>query len=383
MFFADTADQLPSAPQPPANGYDEAVSGDSSDNPNAPLALDLAEGTTRLSATTGGGDQEYVTVTVPDGFQLASINVEAYSPNDVAFQGVQEGATFTEPLDNSADVSELLGYTLFGASAEGTDILDNIGNGSNGANFGGQGFEGPLPAGTYTFALQQLGADSDYTLAFNVAEAAVVENSAPVAADDSYTVITAPGVEDPTFEVPTELTVDVAAGVLANDSDTDGDDLTVAIATDPTNGNVALNADGSFTYTPTNGFVADGPDSFSYTVSDGNGGSDNPESRAFAVAGGDKIGDGGDALGLGDEDHLTEYDDPEGGQDGGPQVDGEKTQTGLGGATDAAVEGPGGAVNGEGKGVGVGIIDEAATLGSAPVPVVGDQEEGNEVGKRT
>ena len=277
VLFADTADQLPSAPQPPANGYDEAVSGDISDNPNAPLALDLAEGTTRLSATTGGGDQEYVTVTVPDGFQLASINVEAYSPNDVAFIGVQEGATFTEPLDNSADVSELLGYTLFGASAEGTDILDNIGNGSNGANFGGQGFEGPLPAGTYTFALQQLGADSDYTLAFNVAEAAVVENSAPVAADDSYTVITAPGVEDPTFEVPTELTVDVAAGVLANDSDADGDDLTVAIATDPTNGNVALNADGSFTYTPTNGFVADGPDSFSYTVSDGNGGSDTGE----------------------------------------------------------------------------------------------------------
>ncbi|MEL7330658.1 MAG: pre-peptidase C-terminal domain-containing protein [Cyanobacteria bacterium J06560_2] len=284
VLFADTADQLPSAPPPPANGYDEAVSGDISDDPNAPLALDLAEGTTRLSATTGGGDQEYVTVTVPDGFQLESINLDSFSPNDVAFVAVQEGATFTEPLDNSADVSELLGYTLFGPSAVGTDILDNIGNGSNGANFGGQGFEGPLSAGTYTFALQQLGEDSDYTLAFNVTAATVVENSAPVAADDSYTVIIAPGVEDPNFEVPTELTVDVAEGLLANDSDADGDDLTVAIAADPTDGTVALNADGSFTYTPTDGFSTVDQDSFTYTVSDGNGGSDTGSVVIEAVA---------------------------------------------------------------------------------------------------
>ena len=274
VLFADTESQLPGAPEPPTNGYDEAVSGDISDNPNAPLTLDLSEGTTRLSATTGGGDQEYVTVTVPEGSQLDSIDLESYSPNDVAFIGVQEGSTFTEPLDNSADTSQCLGYTLFGASAEGTDILDNIGNGSNGASFGGQGFDGPLPAGTYTFAIQQLGADSDYTLAFNVGEATVVENTAPVATDDSYIVVTAPGVEDPNFVVPTELTVDSAEGVLANDTDVDGDNLTVAIATDPTDGTVALNGDGSFTYTPTNGFISGESDSFTYTVSDGNGGSD-------------------------------------------------------------------------------------------------------------
>ena len=168
VLFADTEDQLPGAPPPPpqpTNGYSEAVSGDISDDPSNPLTLDLAEGagTTRLSATTGGGDQEYVTVTIPEGFQLDSIDLESFSPNDVAFIGVQEGTTFTEPLDNSADTSEFLGYTLFGTSAVGTDILDNIGNGSNGANFEGQGFEGPLPAGTYTFAIQQLGADSNNT----------------------------------------------------------------------------------------------------------------------------------------------------------------------------------------------------------------------------
>ncbi|MEL7334433.1 MAG: Ig-like domain-containing protein, partial [Cyanobacteria bacterium J06560_2] len=284
ILFADTADQLPGGPPPTASGYDEAVDGDISSDPNNPLVLSLTEGTTRLTASTGDGDQEYVTVTVPEGFELSSLLVEAYTPNDVAFIGVQEGDVFTQPLDNSADTSEFLGYTLFGTSAVGTDILDNIGNGSNGADFGGQGFEGPLPAGTYTFALQQLSPNSDYTLAFNMTEATAVENSAPVATDDSYTVITAPGIDDPTFEVPTELTVDVAEGVLANDSDGDGDDLTVAIATDPADGTVALNTDGSFTYTPTDGFGTVDQDSFTYTVSDGNGGEDTGTVAIEAVA---------------------------------------------------------------------------------------------------
>ncbi|NEP60781.1 MAG: hypothetical protein F6K31_27965, partial [Symploca sp. SIO2G7] len=169
VLFADDVSQLPGAPTPPAptNDYDEAVDGDISGNPSAPLDLALSEGTTRLSATTGGGDQEYVTVTVPDGFQLEYLTLESYSAGgDVAFIGVQEGSTFTEPLDNSADTSNLLGYALFGGSQAGTDILDNIGNGA-----GAIGFDDPLSAGTYTFALQQLGAASDYTLAFNVAEA--------------------------------------------------------------------------------------------------------------------------------------------------------------------------------------------------------------------
>ncbi|MEO0834904.1 MAG: hypothetical protein AAFY16_02715, partial [Cyanobacteria bacterium J06642_3] len=74
---------------------------------------------------------------------------------------------FTEPLDDSADTSNLLGYTLFGNPRQvGTDILDEIGNGQ-----GAIGFEGALPSGVYTFALQQLDISSDYILEFNVSEA--------------------------------------------------------------------------------------------------------------------------------------------------------------------------------------------------------------------
>lgn len=83
-----------------------------------------------------------------------------------------------------------------------------------------------------------------------------VTNAVPVATADSYS-ITAGEV----------LTVDAATGVLANDSDAEGDPLTATLATDVSNGMLDLDPDGSFTYTPDLGFS--GTDEFTYTVSDG------------------------------------------------------------------------------------------------------------------
>jgi hypothetical protein len=62
----------------------------------------------------------------------------------------------------------------------------------------------------------------------------------------------------------------VRIAVLANDSDPDGDRLTVISATAPARGMVVINADGTVTYTPSARF--DGTDTFGYTVSDGRGG---------------------------------------------------------------------------------------------------------------
>ena len=81
-------------------------------------------------------------------------------------------------------------------------------------------------------------------------------NEAPVAVDDTAT----------TSE-NTAVTVDV----LNNDSDPDGDALTVGSVTQGTHGSVINNGD-DVTYTPDSGFS--GTDSFTYTVSDGNGGTD-------------------------------------------------------------------------------------------------------------
>ena len=46
----------------------------------------------------------------------------------------------------------------------------------------------------------------------------------------------------------TPLMIDAAAGLLANDSDPDGDPLQATMATGPTNGTLTLSADGSISY---------------------------------------------------------------------------------------------------------------------------------------
>jgi VCBS repeat-containing protein len=80
-------------------------------------------------------------------------------------------------------------------------------------------------------------------------------NDAPVAANDSYAT---------TQDTPLIV---AAPGVLGNDADAEGGPLTAVLATDPVNGTVSLDADGSFTYTPSPGFA--GSDSFAYRASDG------------------------------------------------------------------------------------------------------------------
>lgn len=80
-------------------------------------------------------------------------------------------------------------------------------------------------------------------------------NNGPVANDDSVT---------------TTEQAEVVINVLANDSDPDGDELTVtSIDSGPANGTAVINADGSISYTPNAGFI--GTDTFDYTITDSNG----------------------------------------------------------------------------------------------------------------
>lgn len=63
-----------------------------------------------------------------------------------------------------------------------------------------------------------------------------------------------------------------AADLLANDSDADGDNLTITGVSDGAHGTVVDNGDGSVTYMPNPDFF--GIDSFDYIISDGRGGTD-------------------------------------------------------------------------------------------------------------
>jgi hypothetical protein len=80
-------------------------------------------------------------------------------------------------------------------------------------------------------------------------------NVAPVAENDFYST-----------EEETSLIV-VSPGVLANDTDPNGDSLTALLEDDAANGTVTLNADGSFSYTPDPEF--NGVDLFTYHANDG------------------------------------------------------------------------------------------------------------------
>jgi lysophospholipase L1-like esterase len=92
--------------------------------------------------------------------------------------------------------------------------------------------------------------DGDHSL-----NAVYGSNNAPVAVADAYST-----------SRNTQLVVP-AIGVLTNDTDPDGSLLTAVLNTPPANGTLALNANGSFTYTPTSGYL--GADSFTYRANDG------------------------------------------------------------------------------------------------------------------
>ncbi|MDF1752926.1 MAG: Ig-like domain-containing protein [Verrucomicrobiales bacterium] len=111
------------------------------------------------------------------------------------------------------------------------------------------------------------------------------ENDAPTSNPGS-----GPGVYDDTISV-NEEDASVSGNVLSNDSDPDGDALTVSAVNDVsgnvgtsvagTYGNIALNSDGSYTYSPTTANAAVQAlgvgetliETFTYTANDGNGGS--------------------------------------------------------------------------------------------------------------
>ncbi len=93
----------------------------------------------------------------------------------------------------------------------------------------------------------------DLVLTVGSAEQLVPE--APVAADDNYVT-----------DLDTPLSVDAMFGVLANDSDLNGDVLESFLVDDVLNGSLTLNVDGSFDYIPDPGFI--GSDSFTYRASD-------------------------------------------------------------------------------------------------------------------
>jgi hypothetical protein len=124
-----------------------------------------------------------------------------------------------------------------------------------------------------------LGADGSFTyspepgfqgvdgFAYQPADDWVLGNSASVTIEVGSPPVAPVAVEDVyTAEENVKLVVP-APGVLANDSDANGDQLYAAIATWPSNGDAVLGEDGALTYWPDPGFA--GQDTFTYRAVDG------------------------------------------------------------------------------------------------------------------
>jgi large repetitive protein len=116
--------------------------------------------------------------------------------------------------------------------------------------------------GNYTISVDLTDEDGTFTSAGS--KAVVVTsagmNTAPDAVDDAYS-----------FH-GTQMTVAALAGLLANDTDADGDTFEVDSIAYLGAGSLVVAADGAFTWTPSTGFV--GTETFTYTIRDVYGATD-------------------------------------------------------------------------------------------------------------
>jgi VCBS repeat-containing protein len=180
---------------------------------------------------------------------ITSVNDAPVAANDVYATNEDTALTIGAPglLSNDSDVDgDPLTAVLVSGPANGTLALNSNGSFTYtpNANFHG--------ADSFTYRAR------DGTTNSNLATVQITVNSvndAPIAANDSYSLA-----EDGSLSVP-------AAGVLANDSDADGDALSASLVSGPSHGTLTFNPDGSFVYTPSANY--NGSDSFTYVANDG------------------------------------------------------------------------------------------------------------------
>jgi len=206
------------------------------------------------AANYGGSDS--FTYTVSDGnggSATGTVTITVTSVNDAPVANA-DSATVAE--DGSVDISVLANDT----DADGDTL--SVSSVTQGAH--GTVVINPDKTVKYTPAESYNGSDSfTYTASDGnggsatgtVTITVTPVNDAPVASADSATVA-----EDGTVNVT----------VLGNDTDLDGDTLSVASVTQGAHGAVVINPDKTVRYTPAANY--NGSDSFTYTISDGNGG---------------------------------------------------------------------------------------------------------------
>lgn len=179
-------------------------------------------------------------------FLPAAPNSSPVAGDDAASVNEDDSVTINVLTNDSDAEGHALTPTQLTQPANGTATLNANGTVTYtpNANFNGND--------SFTYRVND-GELNSNTATVNVSVNAV--NDAPTAVDDF-------------FATDFESLLNIApTSMIDNDSDIDGDALSVNSNTQPANGSVTVNADGSFSYAPDMDFV--GNDTFAYTLSDG------------------------------------------------------------------------------------------------------------------
>lgn len=229
-------------------------------NPSHGTVVVNANGSFTYTPTNGYSGPDSFTYQASDGVaasapQTVSITVSA-APNS-APTAVADAYSTDEGVTLAVPAPGVLGNDTDPESDPLTaQLVSGVGHGSITLN--------PNGSFTYVPTAGYVGGDSftyrakdasGQSAAATVTLTVTAVNAAPTAAAESFRV------------VRSKVLTRGAPGLLANDSDPDGDPLIAAKVASPAHGTVTVNANGSFTYTPTPGYT--GTDAFTYRVSDG------------------------------------------------------------------------------------------------------------------
>lgn len=181
-----------------------------------------------------------------DDVVVANLGLSANNDTNIlAATGILRSIPAPGVLANDTGGNAPLSALLAAAPTHGTLSLSNNGGFTYVATNGFAGNE------TFTYRVT----DGVSTSATATVTITVTPDNPPVANSDSYSVLV-----NSALNIP-------APGVLANDTDMDGNPLTAILVANPANGSVILTNNGGFTYIPNNGFL--GIDTFTYRANDG------------------------------------------------------------------------------------------------------------------
>jgi VCBS repeat-containing protein len=227
---------------------------------NGTAAIDAVTGVLNYTPTANVNGTDAFTVLVSDGKggtaeQVVSVNIAAVN-DPVAMAAAQTITTNEDTIVNGSIVAtdvdgDALTYVVKSGSEpqHGSVVLQSNGTFTYTPTANANGVD------TFTVLVSDgKGGTAEQVVSVNIAPL----NDAPSATGDAGLTTMA--------DVPLVVAFST---LLANDSDSDGDSLSIVSVSNPTNGTVALDGQGNVIFTPGGGI---GPGGFSYVVSDGNGG---------------------------------------------------------------------------------------------------------------